>query len=111
MFNIGPFHRSTGQPAGFATPLLPLEPEFLDRPSASAPVAPGEPPAAPAEPSMARHAVSMLVLLCFTLAVHSAVGWWTLPGKAPTLAPSAQTAPTLQSPGPMIHLSSARSPS
>ncbi|WP_245442881.1 hypothetical protein [Methylobacterium terrae] len=58
---------------------------------------------------MARHAVSMLVLLCLTLAVHSAVGWWTLPGKAPILAPSARTAPAIQ--GPMIHLSSVRSPS
>lgn len=100
MFNIGPFHRPTGQPAGCYSSLLPLEPEPLDL----APASPRAPAPAPAEPSMARHAVSMLVLLCLTLAVHSAVGWWTLPGKAPILAPSAQTAPT-------IHVSSVRSPS
>ncbi|MFH6783847.1 MULTISPECIES: hypothetical protein [Methylobacterium] len=102
MFSIGPFHRPTGQPTGFTTPLLPLEPDVLD------PVqgAPREASPAPAEPSMARHALSMLVLLCLTLAVHSAVGWWTLPGKAPILAPSAQTTPAAP-----IHLSSVRSPS
>jgi hypothetical protein len=98
MFSIGPFHRSTGQPAGFYPSLLPLEPEPLV--GAATP----QPSPAPAEPSMARHAVSMLVLLCLTLAVNSAVGWWTLPGKAPALAPSAKTAPT-------IHVSSVRSPS
>ncbi|SFU89917.1 hypothetical protein SAMN02799631_02990 [Methylobacterium sp. 174MFSha1.1] len=104
MFSIGPFHRPTGQPAGYYSSLLPLEPEPLDL-APAAPHAPGATPAAiPAEPSMTRHAVSMLVLLCLTLAVHSAVGWWTLPGKAPLLAPSAQTAPT-------IHVSSVRSPS
>ncbi|GJD60546.1 hypothetical protein CS379_04075 [Methylobacterium frigidaeris] len=100
MFSIGPFHRPAGQPAGYYGSLLPLEPEPLDCASASR----REPTPTPAEPSMARHAVSMLVLLCLTLAVHSAVGWWTLPGKAPILAPSAQTAPT-------IHVSSVRSPS
>jgi hypothetical protein len=100
MFNIGPFHRSTGQPAGYYASLLPLEPQPLD----CAPTSPRVPMPLPAEPSMARHAVSMLVLLCLTLAVHSAVGWWTLPGKAPILAPSAQSAPT-------IHVSSVRSPS
>ncbi|KMO16854.1 hypothetical protein [Methylobacterium platani] len=100
MFNIGPFHRPTGQPTGDYAALLPLEPESLDR--AAGPQR--EPSAAPAEPSMTRHALSMLVLLCLTLAVHSAVGWWTIPGRAPVLAPSAQSAPT-------IHVSSVRSPS
>lgn len=100
MFNIGPFHRPTGQPAGYYASLLPLEPEPLD----CGPASPREPTPAPAEPSMTRHAVSMVVLLGLTLAVHSAVGWWTLPGKAPILAPSAQTAPT-------VHVSSVRSPS
>ncbi|KMO39623.1 hypothetical protein VQ03_15440 [Methylobacterium tarhaniae] len=105
MFNIGPFHRPTGQPAGFYASLLPLEPEPLDCGSGDrASGALREPSPLPAQPSMARHAVSMLVLLCLTLAVHSAVGWWTIPGKAPILAPSAQTAPT-------IHVSSVRSPS
>jgi hypothetical protein len=105
MFNIGPFHRPTGQPAGYYASLLPLEPEPLDCASVSPrePM-PAQPMPAPAEPSMARHALSMLVLLCLTLAVHSAVGWWTLPGKAPILAPSAHTAPT-------VHVSSVRSPS
>lgn len=104
MFSIGPFHRPTGQPTGFTTPLLPLEPEFLDPVQA----APREAAPAPVEPGMGRHALSMLVLLCLTLAVHSAVGWWTIPGKAPTLAPSAHSTPAIQGP---IHLTSARSPS
>ncbi|MGF3026791.1 hypothetical protein ACQVP2_28735 [Methylobacterium aquaticum] len=110
MFSIGPFHRPTGQPVGPYSSLLPLEPEPLD--CAAAPRCEPSPP--PAEPSITGHAVSMLVLLGLTLAVHSAVGWWTLPGKAPTLAPSAQSAPTIEGPmmkGPMIHLSSVRSPS
>lgn len=104
MFNIGPFHRPTGQPTGFTTPLLPLEPETLDHVQ----TARQEPSPVPAEPGMGRHALSMLVLLCLTLAVHSAVGWWTIPGKAPILAPSAHSAPTIQGP---IHLTSVRSPS
>ncbi len=105
MFSIGPFHRPTGQPVGPYTSMLPLEPEPLD--SAAPPRREPAPP--PAAPGMAGQAVSMLVLLCLTLAVHSAVGWWTLPGRSPTLAPSAQSAPTMQ--GPKIHLTSVRSPS
>lgn len=108
MFSIGPFHRPTGQPTGFTTPLLPLEPDFLDPVRDSVQAAPREASPMPAEPSMARHALSMLVLLCLTLAVHSAVGWWTIPGKAPILAPSAQSTPAIHAP---IHLSSVRSPS
>ena len=105
MFSIGPFHRPTGQPVGPYASMLPLEPEPLE--CAVGPQREPSPP--PAAPGMARQAVSMLVLLCLTLAVHSAVGWWTLPGHAPTLTPSAQSAPTLQ--GPKIHLTSVRSPS
>ncbi|GJD49271.1 hypothetical protein OPKNFCMD_2001 [Methylobacterium crusticola] len=86
MFSIGPFHRSAGQPAGIYASLLPLEPEPLDlrpaTPRGSQPI--------PAAPGLGRHAVSMALLLGLTLAVQSAVGWWTLPGKAPALAPSAQ---------------------
>ena len=88
MFSIGPFHRPASQPAGIYASLLPLEPEPLD----CAPAPRREPSPAPSEPSMTRHAASMLVLLGLTLAVHSAVGWWTLPGKAPSGAPAVQVA-------------------
>ncbi|TGD93308.1 hypothetical protein [Methylobacterium nonmethylotrophicum] len=101
MFSIGPFNRPSGQPAGHYASLLPLEPEPLD--CAAAPRR--EPSPAPAAPSMARHAVSMAVLLGLTLAVHSAVGWWTLPGHAPVLAPSAQKS------APATHVATARAPS
>ncbi|MBY0299291.1 MAG: hypothetical protein K2X71_25185 [Methylobacterium sp.] len=83
MFSIGPFYRSAGQPAGVYTSLLPLEPEPFDA------VAPAARSAAPAAPTFGRHALTMVLLVALTVAVQSAVGWWTLPG-APQLAPSAQ---------------------
>ncbi|MGY2052551.1 hypothetical protein [Methylobacterium sp. JK268] len=81
MFSIGPFHRSTGQPAGIYTSLLALEPEPLETL--------GRAPRAPA-PIFRRHALVTTLLVVATLAVQAAVGWWTLPGLPHDLSPSAQ---------------------
>ncbi|WP_407519121.1 hypothetical protein [Methylobacterium oryzisoli] len=83
MFSIGPFYRSAGQPAGVYTSLLPLEPEPVDT------TAPAARSAVPAVPAIGRQALTMVLLVALTVAVQSAVGWWTIPG-APQLAPSAQ---------------------
>ncbi|MFE1602235.1 hypothetical protein [Methylobacterium sp. ID0610] len=89
MFSIGPFHRPSGQPAGIYTSLLPLEPDPLEITAGSAPSKPA--------PTFRRHALTTVLLVVMTLAVQSAVGWWTLPGAPHDLSPSA-LAPTERAP-------------
>ncbi|ACA20465.1 hypothetical protein M446_6197 [Methylobacterium sp. 4-46] len=89
MFSIGPFHRSAGQPAGIYTSLLPLEPEPLETEAAGVPAVPA--------PVFRRHALVTVLLVVMTLAVQSAVGWWTLPSAPRDLSPSA-LAPTERAP-------------
>jgi hypothetical protein len=78
MFSIGPFHRSLGQPEGTYVPLLPLEPVSLESFAG-----------APAAPRLGRQAVAAVLLLVATLAVQSAVGWWTIADASRAIAPSA----------------------